>query len=83
VRASEKATKVMSLECAPDDAPVYAARAEEGRAEIDVFVQPKDGGRGTITVHSSHEAYNIAQAATAVGDFLREREQDQMAIVKL
>lgn len=76
MKASETVQRKLTLTAGDSDHPVIVGTADDDGGELMVYALRLEDGRGCIGLRSSREAYALAQAATAIGDFLKERGQD-------
>lgn len=75
MRALERTQKTLTLEAGPDDQPILRADINENGGDLFVYMLALEDGKGAIRLQSSKQAYTLAQAATAIGDFLKAREE--------
>ena len=75
MKASERTQKTLTVETSPDDAPVLYADINEHGGDLLVYALALEDGKGAIALQTSKQAYSLARAATAIGDFLKEREE--------
>jgi len=75
MKAVEKVQKTLALkECAANDLPVLSGQGDEDGAFLMLFSVE---GAVKVMLPDSAQAYSLARAATAAGDFLLEREAER------
>ena len=75
MKASERTVRLLDITCDERDYPVVAATGDDVLGVLCLRLEPTPSTNTVnIRLASSAEAYSIARAATALGDFLRVRE---------
>lgn len=75
MKAVEKVQKTLALTCRNlEDLPVMDGMATEDGGALTLMAHE---GAVCVPLKNSLEAYTLARAATAVGDFLKEREVER------
>ena len=81
MKATVKTRKQLTIDCDERDFPVLHARTDERVGFLILRLEPAPSmARCEVRCATSAEAYAVAQAATALGDFLKEGENAQVMV---